>query len=75
MCSCGTAGNFSRCRLLRIETSKWVLVLPICMPAIASGVLKSGANFYWHPGDFRAIFDFDDDMAPRGPQECARHVH
>jgi len=45
------------------------------MPAIASGVLKSGANFYWHPGDFRAIFDFDDDMAPRGPQECARHVH
>ncbi len=34
------------------------------MPAIASGVLKSGASFYWHLGDFRAIYDFDEDMAP-----------
>jgi hypothetical protein len=36
----------------------------IVMPAIASGVLKSGAGFYWHLGDFRAIYDFDEDMAP-----------
>jgi hypothetical protein len=36
----------------------------IVMPAIASGVLKSGAKFYWHLGDFRAIYDFDEDMAP-----------
>jgi hypothetical protein len=36
----------------------------IVMPAIASGVLKSGANFYWHLGDFRAIYDFDEDMVP-----------
>src|SRR5580692_2923275 len=36
----------------------------VVMPAIASSVLKSGANFYWHLGDFRAIFDFDEDMAP-----------
>src|ERR1700680_3192403 len=36
----------------------------IVMPAIASAVLKSGANFYWHLGDFRAIYDFDEDMAP-----------
>jgi hypothetical protein len=36
----------------------------IVMPAIASGVVKSGASFYWHLGDFRAIFDFDEDMAP-----------
>lgn len=36
----------------------------IVMPAIASGVLKSGASFYWHLGDFRAIYDFDEDMAP-----------
>jgi hypothetical protein len=36
----------------------------IVMPAIASGVQKSGASFYWHLGDFRAIFDFDEDMAP-----------
>lgn len=36
----------------------------VVMPAIASAVLKSGAVFYWHLGDFRAIYDFDEDMAP-----------
>jgi 3',5'-cyclic AMP phosphodiesterase CpdA len=36
----------------------------VVMPAIASGVLRSGAAFYWHLGDFRAIYDFDEDMAP-----------
>jgi hypothetical protein len=36
----------------------------IVMPAIASSVLKSGANFYWHLGDFRAIYEFDEDMVP-----------
>lgn len=36
----------------------------VVMPAIASGVVKSGARFYWHLGDFRAIYDFDEDMAP-----------
>ena len=34
------------------------------MPAIAASVLKSGASFYWHLGDFRAIYDFDEDMSP-----------
>jgi hypothetical protein len=36
----------------------------IVMPAIAKGVLQSGASFYWHLGDFRAIYDFDEDMVP-----------
>jgi hypothetical protein len=36
----------------------------IVMPAIASGVLASRAEFYWHLGDFRAIYTFDEDMAP-----------
>jgi len=36
----------------------------IVMPAIAAGVLKDGARFYWHLGDFRAIYDFDEDMVP-----------
>jgi len=36
----------------------------IVMPAIAAGVLKSGAEFYWHLGDFRAIYAFDEDMVP-----------
>ena len=36
----------------------------VVMPAIAASVLDSGAEFYWHLGDFRAIYDFDEDMAP-----------
>lgn len=36
----------------------------IVMPAIASGVHRSGAEFYWHLGDFRAIYTFDEDLAP-----------
>src|ERR1700735_437856 len=34
----------------------------VVMPAIAAGVIQSGASFYWHLGDFRAIFEFDEDM-------------
>jgi len=36
----------------------------VVMPAIAAGVGKSGAEFYWHLGDFRAIYTMDEDMAP-----------
>lgn len=36
----------------------------IVMPAIAQGVRQSGAEFYWHLGDFRAIYAFDEDMVP-----------
>src|ERR1700691_6706674 len=36
----------------------------IVMPAIAQGVRQSGAEFYWHLGDFRAIYTFDEDMIP-----------
>lgn len=36
----------------------------VVMPAIAAGVRASGAEFYWHLGDFRAIYTFDEDMAP-----------
>jgi hypothetical protein len=43
----------------------------IVMPAIAAGVRKSGAVFYWHLGDFRAIYRFDEDMSP--PAELGLH--
>ncbi len=33
----------------------------VVMPAIASGVHHDQAAFYWHLGDFRAIYDFDQD--------------
>lgn len=36
----------------------------IVMPAISAGVLRDGANFYWHLGDFRAIYTFDEDLVP-----------
>jgi hypothetical protein len=35
----------------------------IVMPAIARGVRASGARFYWHLGDFRAIYELDEDMS------------
>jgi hypothetical protein len=34
----------------------------IVMPAIAARVNQTGASFYWHLGDFRAIYDFDEDI-------------
>ncbi len=33
----------------------------VVMPAIASGVVSSGAAFFWHLGDFRKVYD--EDMA------------
>jgi len=33
----------------------------IVMPAIAEGVHRDGASFYWHLGDYRAIYTFDED--------------
>src|ERR1039458_1214661 len=33
----------------------------IVMPAIAQGVLHDGAAFYWHLGDYRAIYMIDED--------------
>ncbi|HVI08254.1 MAG TPA: hypothetical protein VND65_08160 [Candidatus Binatia bacterium] len=34
----------------------------VIMPAVAAGAKKDGAMFYWHLGDLRAIYDFDQDM-------------
>jgi hypothetical protein len=33
----------------------------VVMPAIAAGVEKNGASFYWHLGDLRAIYVTDED--------------
>jgi hypothetical protein len=32
------------------------------MPAVAAGAASAGATFYWHLGDFRALYDFDADL-------------
>jgi hypothetical protein len=34
----------------------------VVMPAVAAGVNSAGASFYWHLGDFRALYDFDEDL-------------
>jgi len=34
----------------------------VVMPAIANAVQNTHAQFYWHLGDFRKIYDFDEDM-------------
>lgn len=36
----------------------------VVMPAIAAGVRANGAAFYWHLGDFRAMYTFDEDLVP-----------
>ena len=39
----------------------------VVVPAIAAGANKDGAKFYWHLGDLRATYKFDEDMlAERG---------
>src|SRR5437870_4262582 len=34
----------------------------VVMPGIAAGVKADKALFYWHLGDFRALYTFDEDM-------------
>jgi hypothetical protein len=34
----------------------------VVMPAVAAGAASEGASFYWHLGDFRALYDFDQDL-------------
>lgn len=43
----------------------------VVMPAIAAGVTAQGAQFYWHLGDFRALYDFDEDMLHQ-PEHIAK---
>ena len=34
----------------------------VVMPAVAAGANSNGASFYWHLGDFRALYNFDEDV-------------
>lgn len=45
----------------------------IVMPGIAAGVRKDGAKFYWHLGDFRATYDFDQDLLA-SPEYRDKHL-
>lgn len=37
----------------------------VVMPAIAASVLQKKVEFYWHLGDFRAMYGVDEDMQAR----------
>ena len=39
----------------------------IVMPAIAQRVRHDGVSFYWHLGDYRAIYTFDEDYLRTHP--------
>ena len=43
----------------------------LVMPAIAAGVLHDQSAFYWHLGDFRAIYTFDEDIVHQ-PEHVAK---
>ena len=43
----------------------------VVMPAIAAGAKQKGASFYWHLGDFRAIYNFDEDIEHQ-PEHLAK---
>jgi hypothetical protein len=45
----------------------------VVMPAVAAGVAAAGASFYWHLGDFRAIYDFDQDFLQQ-PERRGKRV-
>src|SRR5690348_6633559 len=40
----------------------------VVMPSIASGARQASASFYWHLGDLRAIYDFDEDFKALYPK-------
>ena len=46
----------------------------VVMPAIAAGVTNSDASFYWHLGDYRAIYNFDEDMQHQ-PEHVAKPLN
>jgi hypothetical protein len=43
----------------------------VVMPTIAADVLKHHPAFYWHLGDFRATFNFDEDIVHQ-PEHISR---
>jgi hypothetical protein len=47
----------------------------IVMPAIAAGVRKDDAAFYWHLGDYRAMTNFDEDYRRTHPKASIRQYY
>ena len=66
----GLALTLAAVRATARERDTWSFVVggdsrncgDVVMPAVAAGARAAGALFYWHLGDFRAIYDFDQDV-------------
>jgi hypothetical protein len=77
LCSTALALLLGSMPLAAQKSSTWNFVLSgdsrncgdIVMPAIAAGAKKDDAQFYWHMGDFRAIFAIDEDIANRATSQ------
>jgi len=46
----------------------------VVMPAIAQGAAHDQAQFYWHLGDLRAIYDFDEDILQDAKMKGQQHL-
>lgn len=46
----------------------------VVMPAVAAGSKAAGADLYWHLGDFRAVYDFDQDFLAQPERRTGRRV-
>lgn len=76
LCLCfGHAVGQSGAAAAQHSTSTWRFAISgdsrncgdVVMPAIAHRVSADGAAFYWHLGDYRAIYDFDQDFRQAHP--------
>lgn len=46
----------------------------LIMPAIARGAARDQAAFYWHLGDFRAIYEYDEDILARKSMDFGEYT-
>lgn len=46
----------------------------VVMPAVAAGTSSEGAAFYWHLGDYRAMYDFDEDILQEPERRGGRGI-
>ena len=46
----------------------------LIMPAMAQGAAHDQAAFYWHLGDFRAIYEYDEDILARKSMDFGEYT-
>jgi hypothetical protein len=72
-CHCGVPSAPSVTNFTAPPTGEWRFVVSgdsrncgdLIMPAVAAGAARDKAKFYWHLGDFRALYTQDEDISTR----------